>query len=183
MSRDPITLYTVGHSTRALVELLRLLEAHGIRRLVDVRTVPRSRRHPHFDREPLAAALASRGIDYLHVPALGGLRVPRPDSPHQGLPEALRGFADHMETPAFEAALEDAIARAGNGRLALMCAEAVPERCHRSLIADALVARGCRVEHIVGEGAPRIHAPTPGASIEGVRVRYPSPAPRLPGIP
>jgi uncharacterized protein (DUF488 family) len=176
---------TLGHSTRALSDFLALLEANAVGVLADVRTAPGSRRHPHFDRVPLEASLAPHGIAYWHVPALGGLRLPAPDSSNDGLEErAFRGFADHMGTAAFAAALEELIARSRMATLALMCAEALPERCHRSLIADALVARGVRVEHILGAGmGRRAHTLTPGARLDGERVRYPAIAPRLPGVP
>jgi uncharacterized protein (DUF488 family) len=176
-------LLTLGHSTRTLEALIELLRVHEVTRVADVRTLPRSRRHPHFDRAPLAASLASNGILYAHCPDLGGLRKPRPDSVHTGLKdEGLRGFADHMETPAFDAALVALLAWAAGGRTTILCAEAVPDRCHRALISDALLARGIRVEHIVDGDSRRLHALTTFASVSGWRVTYPGTAPRLPGL-
>jgi uncharacterized protein (DUF488 family) len=167
----------VGHSTRGLDELVDLLREHGIALLVDVRTVPRSRRMPHFDRASLAVELPERGVEYLHVPELGGLRRPRPDSPNTGWRnDSFRGYADHMATPQFAAAV-DRLAELGAARdVAFMCAEAVPWRCHRSLIADALLVRGVEVGHIVGRGAAKPHELTSFARVEGGRITYPAPA-------
>ena len=175
---------TIGHSNRSLEEFLRLLESNGVTLLVDVRTRPRSRHNPQFDLETLPASLAARGIGYRHAPALGGLRRSAPDSPNDGWADpARRGFADYMRTEGFVLALEDLIARLGGARVALMCAEADPANCHRSLIADALAARRCDVRHIVAEDAPHPHRITPWARVAGGRVEYPAVAPRLPGIP
>ncbi|MDW8060352.1 MAG: DUF488 domain-containing protein [Thermomicrobium sp.] len=154
MAEEPLCapILTVGHSSRSLEEFLRLVRTHGVRTVVDVRRFPHSRRHPQFDRTHLVVALARDGIGYHHCPALGGRRQPRPDSLHRALENpGFRGFADHMQTPEFAAALEWLIdlARCA-GPLALLCAEAVPWRCHRSLIADALVVRGYPVSHILG---------------------------------
>jgi uncharacterized protein (DUF488 family) len=167
------TLFTVGHSTRALDDFLALLAEQGVRLLVDVRRFPSSRRHPHFSGPALAAALQAKGIAYRHEPDLGGRRAPRPDSVNLGWRnEGFRGYADHMADPAFGAAL--ARLRAEPGPVAVMCAEAVPWRCHRQLIADALVARGIDVRHILGPGRAEEHRLTPGARIEpGGGVAYP----------
>ncbi|HKF75777.1 MAG TPA: DUF488 domain-containing protein [Candidatus Dormibacteraeota bacterium] len=174
-----MALFTVGHSTRSLDELLDLLHSHEVTLLADVRTVPRSRRLPHFDLASLAVELPRRGVEYVHLPELGGLRRPRPDSPNQGWRNAgFRGYADHMDTPEFRAGLER-LARLGRDRdVAFMCAEAVPWRCHRSLLADALVARGIPVRHIVGAGRSQAHALTPFAHVEGDRITYPGAAAR-----
>jgi uncharacterized protein (DUF488 family) len=170
-------ILTIGHSTRPLAEFLQLLETHEVRHLVDVRTLPRSARFPHYNGEALAAALRERGIGYTHIPDLGGLRRPRPDSPNRGLRnEGFRGFADHMETAAFAAGLAELIRLASEERLAIMCAEAVPWRCHRSLIADALLARGTGVEHILGIGPREPHRLTQGARVTEGRVSYPAAA-------
>ena len=167
-------VYTIGHSTRPLADLLTLLEAHGIEGLIDVRTMPRSRKNPQFNRENLPAPLAAAGIEYDHKKELGGLRHPRKDSTNLGWRnESFRGYADYMETPEFEAAIEWLIERAAARRVAIMCAEAVPWRCHRSLIADALVARGHRVEHIMTASRRDPHAVTSFAVIEGDSVQYP----------
>jgi uncharacterized protein (DUF488 family) len=142
--------------------------------VVDVRTVPRSRRNPQFDRDALPASLTDVGIAYTHVAALGGLRRPRPDSMNTGWKNAsFRGYADHMQTPEFGEGLENLIELAKKQRVALMCAEAVPWRCHRSLIADALVARGIRTEHIISKGRRHAHALRPFATRRGIYVTSP----------
>jgi len=165
---------TIGHSTRSLEELCGLLEAHGVEHLADVRTIPRSRHNPQFNRERLAGQLRRIGIEYTHMPTLGGLRHARPDSPNGGWRNAsFRGFADYMQTPEFEAGLEALIEAAARARTVIMCAEAVPWRCHRSLIADALSARGIRVEHILSATRAERHALTAFATLEGTRVTYP----------
>ncbi|HEY3353141.1 MAG TPA: DUF488 domain-containing protein [Polyangia bacterium] len=179
----PPLVLTVGHSTRSLEELIALLHAHEVRLLADVRTVPRSRTNPQFNRETLPAALAAAGIDYVHLPALGGLRHARPDSTSLAWRNAsFRGYADYMQTPEFAAAVADLVARARGARLAIMCAEAVPWRCHRSLVADALTARGVGVEHIVSPKRRDPHRLTPFARVAGERVTYPAPQPELPGV-
>jgi uncharacterized protein (DUF488 family) len=140
---------------------------------VDVRTSPRSRRHPHFDGPALAAGLDAAGIVYAHLRDLGGFRRPRAESPHTGLRvDAFRGYADHMETEAFARAVERLLAWARAEPTAVMCAEADPARCHRRLLSDALAVRGVRVEHIVGEGERRAHALTAGARVVGGRLIY-----------
>jgi uncharacterized protein (DUF488 family) len=169
-----VTLWTIGHSTLALDDFLARLEAHRIEHLADVRRVPRSRRHPHFSGPALAAALARTRIGYSHHDALGGMRTPRPDSRNRAWRnEAFRGYADHMATSEFEAALDELIARARGTRLAVMCAEADFMQCHRRLIADALVARGVEVLHIRGTDPAIPHTVTPGARVEGGKVTYP----------
>jgi uncharacterized protein (DUF488 family) len=167
---------TIGHSTLPIEEFARVLNGHGVERLVDVRTMPMSRWNPQFNREPLAASLANAGIAYVGMPELGGLRSPRPDSINQAFRnESFRGYADYMQTTAFEAALAGLLEQAGEARVAIMCAEADPARCHRSLIADSLDVRGIAVEHIVGSGPARTHTRTPSARVELGRVTYPSP--------
>jgi uncharacterized protein (DUF488 family) len=148
------TLYTIGHSTRSSEELLALLREAGVERLTDVRAFPSSRRHPQFNRAALGEWLGAAGIDYRHMPALGGRRSPVPGSPNGGWREvAFQGYADHMRSAEFQDALAALEAAAGEAPTAIMCAEAVWWRCHRRLIADALVARGWRVEHLgIGEG-------------------------------
>ncbi|MDA8110406.1 MAG: DUF488 domain-containing protein [Betaproteobacteria bacterium] len=165
---------TIGHSTRSLAELIELLKAQGAAGVVDVRTIPRSRTNPQFDRDALSRDLEAAGIGYRHAPGLGGLRRARPDSPNMGWHNAsFRGFADYMQTPEFADALRVLIEDSQKERLALMCAEAVPWRCHRSLIADALAVRGIAVEHIVGKGRTQPHALTPWAAVEGTTIVYP----------
>src|SRR3989441_1877310 len=175
-----VRIYTVGHSTRSLDEFLSLLSAYEITLLEDIRVVAASRRYPHFVRDALAAALQEAGIDYRHVKDLGGWRRPRPDSPHTGWrSESFRGYADYMETPAFAAALEQVLADAQSHIVAIMCAEAVPWRCHRQLVADALLARGVEVVHILDRTHTELHRLTPFARIEGGRLVYDgAPAPR-----
>lgn len=172
---ESATLYTVGHSTRSAEEFVRLLRAHGIECVADVRTLPRSRRNPQFDTEALARTLAETGIEYVHLPRLGGLRRPRRDSRNTGLRSAgFRGYADHMETEEFEAGVTELLALAGRKRTAFMCAEALWWRCHRSLLSDALVARGIEVRHILGEQRAEPHRLTPCARIVGARPTYPA---------
>jgi uncharacterized protein (DUF488 family) len=180
--QTPPVILTVGHSTRSLEELIALLEAHGVTLLADIRTVPRSRRNPQYDRATMPAALRPAGIEYVHLPALGGLRHTRKDSPNLGWRNAsFRGYADCMQTPAFAAAIADLIDRARAARLAVMCAEAVPWRCHRSLVADALTARGVPVEHIMSATRRDPHRLTSFARVDGDRVTYPAAPPELPG--
>jgi uncharacterized protein (DUF488 family) len=170
-------VFTVGHSTRPIEDLLALLAEHGVRTLVDVRRFPGSRRHPQYSRDALAASLAAAGIQYVHEPDLGGRRAARPDSPHTAWRvEAFRGYADYMETPEFQAALERLIQRATGETVAILCAEAVPWRCHRRLISDALVARGVQVMHIMGPGRANSHELDANARLlPGGRLLYAGP--------
>ncbi len=171
-----MTVLTIGHSTRSLDELTGLLEQNRVEELWDVRTVPGSRRMPHFARAVLDVELPRHGIQYRHVKELGGLRKPRPDSHNTGWRNlSFRGYADYMETPEFEHALEELIHAQGRRRIAIMCAEAVPWRCHRSLIADALTARGVAVLHVVSETQPQPHRMTPFAAVVDGGVRYSGP--------
>lgn len=172
----PSAVLTVGHSTRSLSEFLALLSLHAVTRLVDVRTVPRSRHNPQFNADTLAAALEAEGIAYEPAPGLGGFRRAHTGSANAGWRNpSFRGFADYMQTAEFSAQLDLLIERASGERVALMCAEAVPWRCHRSLIADALVARGVRVEEVVG-ARRRIHTLTPFARVNGTAITYPAPS-------
>ena len=173
-------LFTLGHSTRSIDDFLALLAEHRIARLVDVRTVPRSRHNPQFNRDLLPPALERAGIAYTHLPALGGLRHTRKDSPNTAWKNtSFRGYADYMLTPEFDRALDELIALADRERIAIMCAEAVPWRCHRSLIADALTARGIPVTHIMSAGHTKPHSMTSFAHVEGSRVTYPGNQPTL----
>ena len=169
-------IFTIGHSVRPLDEFIALLRTHGVTGLADVRTVPRSRRHPHFSREALEVSLPAAGIEYRHFAALGGLRKPRRDSPNGAWRhESFRGYADHMQTPAFVAAIDDLIAFAESGRVvAVMCAEAKWWQCHRQLVADALVARGVEVRHIMSPREASVHQLTSFARVEGREVTYPA---------
>jgi uncharacterized protein (DUF488 family) len=167
-----VRLYTVGHSTRSDAQLVELLE--GIRLLVDVRTVPRSRRNPQFNREALAALLPAHGIAYRHAPALGGLRHPRPDSPNGAWTVAgFRGYADWALGPEFAAALDELLAWAAAAPTTIMCAEAVWWRCHRRIIADWAMARGAEVVHILASGKTEPATLTPFARVVDGRVVYP----------
>lgn len=169
------TLWTVGHSTRSIEEFIALLQAHGIQLLVDVRTVPRSRHNPQFNLDALPASLGEAGICYLHMPALGGLRHARRDSINTGWRNtSFRGYADYMQTPEFEDALTDLIRLAREQRTAIMCAEAVPWRCHRSLIADAAMVHGMKVDEIISKTSGRPHKLTPWSHVEGERITYPA---------
>jgi uncharacterized protein (DUF488 family) len=171
-----LALFTVGHSTRSLEELVALLREHDVGLLADVRTAPGSRRLPHFSRAALAEDLPRLGVRYVHLPELGGLRRPRPDSPNAGWRnDSFRGFADHMATDGFRSGIDRLIELAASGNTAVMCAEAVPWRCHRSLIADALLVRGIEVSHVIGRGSARPHQLTQFAHVEDGRITYPAP--------
>lgn len=167
-------IYTVGHSTRTLDELVALLRAFEVTVLVDIRTIPRSAHNPQFNGDSLRSTLRQRRLRYVHLPELGGLRRPRTDSPNGAWRNSsFRGFADYMLTEEFEAGVAKLHALLSEGRVAMMCAEAVPWRCHRSLVADALTARGAHVEHITGAGRSTPHRMTPFAEVTGTRVTYP----------
>src|SRR6185437_6710372 len=160
-------LYTIGHSTLAIEDFIAILEAHGIRRLIDIRTVPRSRHNPQFNRDELPKTLKKGGIEYLHMAELGGLRHAKKDSINTGWKNAsFRGFADYMQTREFAQAMDRLIAEAAKKRVAIMCAEAVPWRCHRSLIADALLVRGFGVVDIFSETKSKDHKLTEWARID-----------------
>jgi len=177
-------VYTAGHSTRPAEELISLLREHGVRTLVDVRRYPGSRRHPQFSRDALEASLAGAGIQYVHEPDLGGRRAARPDSPHTAWRvEAFRGYADHMETAEFQAALDRLMRRAAGETVAILCAEAVPWRCHRRLISDALVAKGVEVLHILGPGRADPHELDANARVlPGGRLLYAGPEEAQPSL-
>lgn len=169
----PVVL-SIGHSTRTLEVFLQLLNLHTVRKIVDVRTVPRSRHNPQFNQETLPDVMRAAGIGYLHVAGLGGLRHPHHDSPNTGWHNSsFKGFADYMQTREFDDNLQKIVQLASRERIALMCAEAVPWRCHRSLIADALIVRGVCVEHILGQTHLQPHALIPWAQVCGCRIIYP----------
>ena len=166
---------TIGHSTRSVDEFVSLLSAHGVTQLVDVRTVPRSRHNPQFNADVLPASLASAGIGYVHAPGLGGFRQTLADSPNGGWRNvSFRGYADYMQSDDFADDLFGLIELARRDRVALMCAEAVPWRCHRSLIADALLVHGVASCEIVGAKRLQAHRLTPFAEVRGVSITYPS---------
>ncbi len=213
-----MTIFTIGHSTRSLDDFIALLHSHGINRLADIRTVPKSRRHPHFAGDALARSLPAEDVAYRHFPGLGGLRKPKRDSTNTGWRhEGFRGYADYMQTAEFARALEELIdwarggperaapqldndvmsvqratpqlhedvaraegavptgnvARALQARVAIMCAEALWWRCHRQLVADALVARGIEVRHIASASSAPSHTLTDFARVDAGRVSYP----------
>ena len=159
-----------------LDEFVELLKHHGVELLVDVRTVPASRRMPHFAKAALETSLPERGIAYMHMPELGGLRKPCRESVNAGWRNAsFRGYADYMQHGDFWSALDRLEETSGVRQVAIMCAEAVPWRCHRSLIADALTVRGVEVRHITGRGEPALHSLTPFAVVQDGRITYPPP--------
>lgn len=168
-------ILTIGHSTHTSAEFIALLQAHGVTRIVDVRTVPRSRHNPQFNRDTLPASLQEAGIGYVHLAGLGGLRHTTKDSINKGWRNAsFRGYADYMQTAEFETALNGLIELTKQDRIALMCAEAVPWRCHRSLIADALLVRGIPVEDIMSATHRQAHKLTPFSQVAGTRIIYPT---------
>jgi uncharacterized protein (DUF488 family) len=179
-TEDPSPLLmTIGHSTHTLEEFIGLLQAHGAIGLVDVRTVPRSRHNPQFNKASLPGSLKRAALGYVHLPGLGGLRHARCDSVNLGWRNAaFRGFADYMQTPEFEQSLQQLIRLANQERIVLMCAEAVPWRCHRSLIADALLVRGIRTEDIMSATRRQVHTLTPFAKVRGTTITYPAEASR-----
>lgn len=173
----PEIVLTIGHSTRTIEEFTALLKAHGATCVVDVRTVPRSRHNPQFNQDSLPASLKEAGLGYVHMPGLGGLRHAKSDSPNMGwLNASFRGYADYMQTPEFARNLEELIELAKRGRIAVMCAEAVPWRCHRSLVADALLVRGIPTEDIMSETRRQPHSLTPFAKVRGGTLTYPAEA-------
>ncbi len=178
------TVLTIGHSTRPIDEFLALLAAHGVTQLVDVRTVPRSRHNPQFNGEALAATLAVAHIGYVQAPGLGGFRPTSADSPNSGWRNlSFRGYADYMQSANFDAELTSLIELARRDRVALMCAEAVPWRCHRSLIADALLVHGVASCEIVSAKRLQAHKLTPFAAVCGEHIAYPPPAHESTGDP
>jgi uncharacterized protein (DUF488 family) len=169
-----MTIFTIGHSTHPIDEFIRLLQSNNIEQIIDIRTIPKSRHNPQFGGEQLAAALRAQGMEYVHLKELGGLRRARPDSVNLGWRNtSFRGYADYMQTPEFEDSLNLAIQLATAKESALMCAEALPWRCHRSLVADALVVRGIHVAEIISHEKPRKHQLTPFACVRGTTITYP----------
>ena len=175
MPQQPI-LWTVGHSTRQIDEFIDLLRAHEIRLLMDVRTIPRSRHNPQFNTDTLTLSLRDAGLQYRHLPELGGLRKPKKDSINDGWRNAsFRGYADYMQTDEFRAAVDALRMFSSQEHTTIMCAEAVPWRCHRSLIADALVMRGWEVRHIISPESAAPHILTSFAHVEKGTLTYPKP--------
>lgn len=167
-------IFTIGHSTLPIEKFLEVLAAHDVQQLVDVRTIPKSRRNPQFGQDQLPASLEQHGIRYIHLPGLGGLRHALKDSINTGWKNAsFRGYADYMQTAAFRENLTKLVEMSAAAPTVIMCAEAVPWRCHRSLIADALTARGIKVQHILTATSVKSHTYTPFARVEGDSVTYP----------
>jgi uncharacterized protein (DUF488 family) len=180
MSWPDGAIFTLGHSTLPIERFIALLRAYDIERLVDIRTVPRSRHNPQFNDSVLAKSLTAEHLEYIHMPALGGLRRVHKDSLNTGWRnESFRGYADYMQTEQFQDGLEALIRMRHKGRVAIVCAEAVPWRCHRSLIADALSIHGVPVVEILSESTYRMHKLTPFAQVEGRRIIYPPEQPML----
>lgn len=167
-------IYTVGHSTRTAEELLAMLRAFEIDVLADIRTVPRSRTNPQSNSDTFARTLRRAKIEYVHLARLGGLRKARADSTNTAWRnKSFRGYADYMQTEEFEEGIGELLALANERSVAIMCSEATPWRCHRSLVADALTARELGVEHIMSATKANPHRPTPFAHVEGQHVTYP----------
>jgi uncharacterized protein (DUF488 family) len=170
----PSIVLTIGHSNRPFPEFLNMLQAHAVTHVIDVRKMPGSRKNPQFSQEHLAPALAAEGIGYTHLPKLGGLRRRHTDSPNTGWKNAsFQGFADYMATPEFDEGLAELLGQSRDKRAALLCAEAVPWRCHRSLIADALAVRGIPVEHILSASRSQTHTLRDWAQVDGTSITYP----------
>jgi uncharacterized protein (DUF488 family) len=166
---------TIGHSTRTLAAFIELLKSNKVTLLADIRTIPRSRHNPQYNLDGLPGELGGVGVKYRHMAGLGGLRHPASNSPNVGWRNtSFRGFADYMQTREFEAQLDKLINLSTTERVCLMCAEALPWRCHRSLIADALLVRGLHVEHIISAGKRRPHVLTPWAEVQGATLTYPA---------
>jgi uncharacterized protein (DUF488 family) len=172
-------IYSIGHSTRSLEDLVQLLVAHGVTRVADVRSFPASRRHPHFARAALEVSLPAAGLEYRWMRGLGGMRhSPAASSPNRGWRvEGFRAYADHMLTPEFETAITELEEWASAAPTAFMCAEAYYRKCHRQLLSDALLVRGWEVLHIASESAPAPHTLTGFARVlEGHKLVYPGDA-------
>jgi len=173
-SEQETTVLTIGHSTRTLAEFIDLLKAYAVTMVVDVRTVPRSRHNPQFNKETLPDSLKAEHKKYIHMPELGGLRRPHHDSTNLAWQnKSFRGYADYMQTKEFTENLLKLVALTRENRVAVMCAEALPWRCHRSLLSDALIARHIRVKHILNVNIASNHELTPFANVEGTKITYP----------
>jgi uncharacterized protein (DUF488 family) len=171
---QPDTIFTIGHSTHPIEEFIGILKTYDIETIVDIRTIPRSRHNPQFSQEYLAQALKSGGITYRYIKDLGGLRRARKDSPNQGWHNlSFRGYADYMQTAEFQRAVKELIALGKTSRIAIMCAEAVPWRCHRSLVGDALIVRHTPVEDIMSAHKSSPHKLTKFAQVKGEQILYP----------
>jgi uncharacterized protein (DUF488 family) len=174
-SEQKTVVFTIGHSTRPVTEFIEIIKAYGIKRVVDIRTIPRSRHNPQFNKDALSKSLKAVKIGYLHMKGLGGLRHALKDSLNMGWRNAsFRGFADYMQTDEFKENIEKLIEAAEKRAIVVMCAEAVPWRCHRSLIGDALLVRGVHVKHIMSASSSRDHALTPWSNVKGKKITYPA---------
>ena len=172
--QSQLVVFSVGHSTRTLDEFISIIKAYGITLIVDIRTVPRSRHNPQFNKETLPDHLKAKNVKYIHMPELGGLRRPRADSTNLALEnKSFRGYADYMRSKEFSESLLRLVALVRENCLAVMCAEAVPWRCHRNLLSDALTARNIKVKHILTETSITNHELTPFAHLDGYVVTYP----------
>ncbi len=167
-------IFTIGHSTRPVSEFVEIIQTYRIKKVVDIRTIPKSRHNPQFNQDALRETLKAVKIGYLHMKGLGGLRHSQRDSPNMAWRNAsFRGFADYMQTREFEENIEKLIEAAEKRAIVIMCAEAVPWRCHRSLIGDALLVRGVQVRHVISAGSSRDHVLTPWAKVKGTKITYP----------
>ena len=168
-------VFTIGHSTRTIAEFIEIIKAYGIKQVVDIRTIPRSRYTPQFNEDTIRESLKAVKIGYLHIKGLGGLRHALKDSLNSGWKNAsFRGFADYMQTRDFDESLEKLIETAAKRATVIMCAEAVPWRCHRALVGDALLVRGVQVRDIMSVNSSRDHTLTPWAKVNGEKIIYPS---------
>ncbi|MCW4019573.1 MAG: DUF488 domain-containing protein [Candidatus Bathyarchaeota archaeon] len=168
-----MSVLTIGHSTRSLAEFVSLLKIYDVDTVIDVRKVPRSRHNPQFNKETFLDSLKTHGIHYIHLPELGGLRRPKPDSLNLAVEKSFRGYADYMQTKEFTENLLKLVSLIQTNRTVIMCAEAAPWRCHRNLLSDVLVARKIKVKHILTETSTTNHELTPFAHVEGAKVTYP----------
>ena len=168
-------VFTIGHSTRTIEESIEIMKTFGIKKVVDIRTIPKSRFNPQFNQDAIKESLKKAKIGYLHLKKLGGLRHALKDSPNRGWRNAsFRGFADYMQTGEFSEGLEKLLEAAEKRATVIMCAEALPWRCHRSMVADALLVRGIPVTHIMTASSSRDHTLTPWAKVKGTAITYPS---------
>lgn len=169
-----MTIFTIGHSTRSIEEFIDLLRQNSVKTLVDIRTIPKSRRNPQYWHDALASSLDAEGIAYRHLPGLGGRRKTSGDSINTAWRNlSFRGYADHMQTEEFQEALDELIATSRETTAAIMCSEAVPWRCHRSLVGDALLVRGIEAMDIISATSVRPHLLTPWAEVHGTTITYP----------
>jgi len=174
VKKKSLAIFTIGHGTKSIGEFIALLKAYQIQRVVDVRSIPRSRHNPQFNKEVLPQSLKKAHIGYIHIKGLGGLRHAKKDSANIAWRNAsFRGFADYMLTEDFRKSIERLIKLAKQKKIAVMCAETLPWRCHRSLMADALKVRGIQIKHIMSQKTCNKHILTPWAKVDGIQITYP----------